>query len=80
MKPDVSTAMQNLIDEARAAIPFDADEAQLCSDSCQGCSKKLLEFLETELEDWEHKLEDGVRPNFGDINRMGRTCKRFIPR
>jgi hypothetical protein len=76
MKPDTSTAMKNLIDEVRSSMPFGADEEQLCADSCQGCSKKLLEFLETELNDWEQKLHEGVQPNFGDINRMGKTCKK----
>lgn len=76
MKPDTSTAMQNIIDEVREVMPFDAGEAKLCSDFCQGCSLKLLGFLETELEDWEQKLQDGVQPNFGDINRMSKTCKK----
>ena len=76
MKPDTSTAMQNLIDEVRSTLPFGASEAQLCADSCQGCSMKLLEFLESELDDWEQKLQDGVKPSFGDINRMGKTCKK----
>ena len=68
--------MQRLIKDVRTAFPFGASDAQLCSDSCQGCSKKLLEFLDTELDDWEHKLQQGVRPNFGDIHRMGKTCKK----
>lgn len=76
MKPDTSTAMQNLIDEVRVALPFGASEARLCADSCQGCSMKLLAFLETELEDWERKLQQGVQPSFGDIHRMGKICKK----
>lgn len=76
VKPNTTTAMKNLIDEVRLNMPFGADETQLCSDSCQGCSKKLLEFLETEISDWEQKLQDGIQPNFGDINRMGKTCKK----
>ena len=76
MKPDTSTAMKNLIDEVRTAMPFGASDEQLCSDSCQGCSKKLLEFLESELNDWDQKLDEGIQPNFGDINRMGKTCKK----
>lgn len=76
MKPDTSIAMRILIDEVRSALPFGASDTQLCSDSCQSCSKKLLEFLESELEDWEKKLHDGIQPNFGDINRMGKTCKK----
>ena len=76
MKPKVSVAMQTIINETRAALPFGASDAQLCSDNCQGCSKKLLEFLDSELDNWEHKLHDGVQPNFGDIHRMGKTCKK----
>jgi len=77
MKPDTSTAMQNLIDEVRTTMPFDAGEAQLCADSCNGCSLKLLEFLDMELQDWEQKLQDGVVPSFGDIHKMGKTCKKI---
>ena len=76
MKPNTSTAMQNIIDEVRLAIPFDAGVEQLCTDSCKGCSMKILEFLETELEAWEQKLQDGVQPDFGDIKRMSKTCKK----
>jgi len=77
MKPNTSTAMQNLIDEVRATMPFDAGEAQLCADSCSGCSLKLLEFLDMELQGWEQKLQDGVVPSFGDIHKMGKTCKKI---
>ena len=77
MKPNTTTAMQNLIDEVRSAMPFGAGEAQLCADSCNGCSLKLLEFLDMELQDWEQKLQDGVEPSFGDIHKMGKTCKKI---
>lgn len=76
MKPNTSTAMQNLIAEVRLAIPFDANEEQLCTDSCKGCSMKILEFLEMELEAWEQKLQEGVKPDFGDIHRLSKTCKK----
>ncbi len=49
MKPDTRTAMRNLIGQIRTAIPFDLPEAQMCSDSCDGCSIKLLEFAEYRL-------------------------------
>lgn len=77
MKPDTSTAMHNLIDEVRSTMPFGAGEAQLCADSCNGCSLKLLEFLEMELQDWEQKLQNGVQPSFGDVHKMGKTCKKI---
>jgi hypothetical protein len=47
--------MQQLIAQVREAIPFDLTDEQICADSCQGCSVKLLAFLEQELETWEHR-------------------------
>lgn len=78
MKPDTRTAMQSLIDEVRNAIPFDTAEATLCADdaSCQGCSVKLLEYLSMELDNWQQKLDDGVVPNFGELDRLGKTSKK----
>lgn len=77
MKPNTSIAMQKLIDQVRDKMPFDANESQLCSDHCQGCSKKLLEFLDTELDDWELKLQNGEDPNFGELHHLGKTCKKI---
>jgi len=79
MKPDTRTAMQNLIDEVRSTIPFDAPEAAICADdsSCQGCSMKLLEYLSMELDSWQHKLDEGEVPNLGDLARFGNTCKKI---
>ncbi len=76
-KPDTRTAMANLIEEVRAAMPFAAPDAVLCSDSCAGCSKKLLEFLDMQLQDWECRLNDGEQPTFGDLHRLGRTSKKI---
>jgi len=76
MKPNTTIAMQHLIDEVRLVIPFDANEDELCTDSCKGCSMKILEFLEMELEEWEQKLQAGIQPDFGDINRLSKTCKK----
>ena len=76
MKPPPSIAMQNLIDQVRNQLPFGADESQLCSDNCQGCSKKLLEFLNSELEGWEQKLQEGTQPDFGELHQLGKTCKK----
>jgi hypothetical protein len=70
MKPDTATAMHQLIVQIRQHIPFDLPEAYVCSDNCNGCSLKLLEFLDMELLDWERRLGEGERPNFGDIKRM----------
>jgi hypothetical protein len=78
MKPDTRTAMHNLIGQIRAAIPFVLPEAQMCSDSCDGCSIKLLEFLESELQDWERKLDVGKQPNLGDLARLANTGKKIF--
>ena len=68
--------MQTLIADVRSAIPFDDPQAQECPDLCQGCSPKLLAFLDTELEEWEQRLAAGETPSFGDLHRLGKTCKK----
>ena len=72
-KPDVATAMRDLIRQARAALPLGASEAVVCTGECQGCSRKLLEFLESEFDDWEQRLDAGERPGLGDLSRLIRT-------
>jgi hypothetical protein len=69
--------MRQLIQQAREAIPFGLPDESLCGDSCQGCSSKLLIFLETELDGWERKLADGVVPTFGDLQRLGKQCRKI---
>lgn len=76
-KPDTRTAMGQLIREARSAIPFGLPDEAVCGDSCQGCSSKLLIYLETELDAWEMKLADGVVPTFGDLQRLGKQCRKI---
>jgi hypothetical protein len=76
MKPDTSTAMRQLIVQVRDAIPFDLPAAQACTGECNGCSVKLLEYLDRELADWEIRLAAGERPNLGDLHRLGRTTRK----
>lgn len=76
MKPNTTVAMQQLIDRMRTAIPFDMPEAQLCTGECNGCSVKLLEYLDGALADWEGRLAAGERPNLGDLDRLGRTSRK----
>ncbi len=73
MKPDTRTAMRELIAQVREAVPFDAPEAQLCTGPCDGCSVKLLAFLESELEDWETRLDGGERPGLKDLSRLAKV-------
>ncbi|MES9969299.1 MAG: hypothetical protein ABW092_04645 [Candidatus Thiodiazotropha sp.] len=76
-KPDTRTAMRQLIDRVRSEIPFDLPEEVLCGDACQGCSSKLLIYLETELDDWEVKLAAGAIPNFADLSRLAGKSRKI---
>lgn len=58
-------------------MPFDLPEANLCSGKCNGCSQKLLDYLDTELESWEYRLNAGEAPDFGDINKIAKTSKKI---
>ncbi len=74
-KPDRSTAMKNLIAAVRNDFPFNEPDANICGISCIGCPKKLLEIVDTELCEWQVKLEDNITPSFGEISRLAKLCK-----
>jgi hypothetical protein len=76
MKPRADQAMQQLIDEVRTTFPFDLPRANVCSDDCRGCSLKLLQFLESELDDWERRLADGERPGLAELSRLMHTSRK----
>lgn len=76
-KPDTSEAMNDLIFEVRQAIDFDLPKSRLCHGPCTGCSKKLMEFLDTELEEWEYKLAQEETPSFGDIRSLAKKSKKI---
>lgn len=68
--------MRDLIRRVRADLPFEAPEAQVCTGVCQGCSRKLLDFLESELDDWEQRLDAGEWLGLGDLSRLIRTSRK----
>lgn len=74
-KPDCNTAMLNLITSVRADFPFTVPEANICGISCIGCPKKLLELVDTELCEWEVKINNGDTPKLGEISRLAKLCK-----
>lgn len=76
-KPDTKTAMENLIVEIRSTIPFDTPIDQLCDGPCTGCSKKLLDYLDMELEEKESLLTTGHQPALGEINRLKKTAMKI---
>lgn len=75
-KPDSATAMRDLIAQIRARLPFASAEAQICSGDCTGCSRKLLDYLESELDAWELRLDQGETPGLDDLSRLIRTSKK----
>ncbi|WP_245831896.1 hypothetical protein [Solemya velesiana gill symbiont] len=46
-------------------------------DECKGCSMKMLEYLASELDNWEYRLEQGEVPSFGDINQLAKSAKKI---
>lgn len=76
-KPTPRIAMQNLIDEVRGTLPFELPEAQLCDGICNGCSKKLLDYLDGELIDWQERLDAGEEPKLGDLAALGKTSRKI---
>ncbi len=75
-KPDTRTAMRQLIGRIRQVMPFDLPQARVCEGPCEGCSVKLLDYLETELEGWEQRLDQGETPDFRDLSRLAGTGRR----
>lgn len=76
-KPSTDIAMRNLIDEVRVVMPFDMPIDDLCSGICNGCSKKLLDYLDIQLGEWESRLDVGEKPSLGELNQLAKTCKKI---
>ena len=68
--------MRRLIAQIRAAIPFEDPRSRACTGACDACSRKLLDFLEGELDDWERRLAAGESPNLGEVSRLARTSRK----
>jgi len=69
--------MKDLIAKVRGSIPFDTPMSELCNGPCTGCSKKLLDFLDTEIEEWESNIAAGNQPNLGDIQSLAKTSRKI---
>lgn len=77
MKPDAATAILQLITRIRAKFPFDRAEAQICAGPCQGCSIKLLEYLESELDSLENRIAAGEQPGLAELSQLIRTSRKI---
>ena len=70
--------MVNIIQQIRETFPFDISEEKLCAETCCcGCPKKLLEYMQMEITEWERRLENGDIPNFRDIQKLSKTGKNI---
>ncbi|MFB9885850.1 hypothetical protein [Balneatrix alpica] len=76
MKPRTVLAMQQLIAQVRQAVPFATPVSVLCTGVCHGCSKKLLDFLDLELLEWEQRLAQGETPTLGDLQKLAKTSQK----
>jgi len=77
MKPNTKEAMENLISEARQKIPFNLSFDGFCEGRCEECPEKLLEFLDTDLSDWEFRLKRGDVPSLENVHRLANDCKKI---
>lgn len=76
-KPDRATAMLNIIELVKRDFPFEDPNRQVCGDTCIGCPKKLLELVETEIQFWEYRIEEGDIPTFKEISQFAKLCKNI---
>ncbi len=77
MKPNTVDAMHDLIKEIQKTLPMDKIKADFCSDTCSGCSLKLITFLSAEIEHWHFQLNQGIIPNFSDLNQLAKMAKKI---
>jgi len=78
LKANATVAMRNLIAKVRRSVPFDHSQQELYSGLCRGCAKKLIDYLDMELESWEQKLSDGDVPRLGDVDKMAGRSKKIV--
>lgn len=77
-KPDLQTAMQQLIHEVKATLPLYEPATYVCgitNSDCHGCPKKMLELVDSELCFWESALKQGRIPKFDELRRFGKLCQ-----
>jgi len=77
VKPNTTQAMRNLIAQIKDTLPFDSVDSDFCSDTCSGCSLKLVDFLAVEIDQWEYKLDNNEIPTLNDLNKLAKTAKKI---
>lgn len=74
-KPNCHDAMLLMLHEIRTKIPFDLPETTICGGDCRGCSKKMLELLDTEVGYWESVIE-WQQPSLADLKNLQQLALR----
>lgn len=76
-KPDLKTAMQQLIAQVKTELPLYEPSTFICGTNtdCIGCPKKMLEMVDTELCYWESAMKKGNIPKFDELRQFGKLCK-----
>ena len=76
-KPDLKTAMLQLIAEVKQTLPLYEPSTFVCGTNtdCVGCPKKMLEMVDSELSYWESAMKRGITPKFDELRRFGKLCQ-----
>lgn len=69
--------MRQLIAQVEQEFPLTEPSTFICgaNTDCQGCPKKLLEMVDSEISYWQHALKRGVRPKFDELRKFARLCQ-----
>ena len=76
-KPRTTEVMRDFLRRARGCLPLGLAADEICGDDCRGCSVKLIEYLASEIDNWEYRLDQGDVPNFVDLDRFARSATRI---
>lgn len=79
-KPNTQIAMQNLINQIKATIPLNLEEAQLCQGQCLGCSKKMLEMLDAEISYWQYSDAIPSLKDLKNLEKIGQRTYKILKR
>ena len=76
-QPRIDLAAGQLIAKIRERFPFEMPESELCDGICVGCPKKLLAYIEMELDDLERRINRPGQISLGDLSRLGRQAGKI---
>lgn len=71
--------MQQIIDAVKNEFPLYQTDTFKCGpdNDCIGCTKKLMELVDSDLTYWQHQIELGIAPTFDEISRFAKMCKNI---